>query len=273
MKTLEIDRLSVSYDGLTNAVNKCSLMVNEKEIITIVGESGSGKSTLLHTVLGLLPQNCIVSANKMEFMGEDLLFPHTKGETKKIFSPKVRFMRGDKIAMIFQNAGRYMNPTQTIGKQYKTFLHYHGRYTEKECYNLAADMFEKMKLKNPEQIWKSYPFELSGGMCQRVAIAMAMTSKPKLLLADEPTSALDVTVQAQVIKLLLELRDTFDTSIILVTHNMGVAAFISDRIGIMKDGELLEIDEAKQIIEHPQHNYTKTLIASVIEPEDSRFVK
>lgn len=254
---LEIEHLSVSYDGERSALDDFSLTIKEEQIISLVGESGSGKSTFLHAVLGLLPRNCSVSVQKAVFEGA-------------VLDP--RHIRGQQIAIIFQNAGRYMDPTQTIGTQYRLFLKSHGKYSSQEVHDIAVDMFEKMRLSDPERVYASYPFELSGGMCQRAAIAMAMTLRPKLLLADEPTSALDVTVQSQVIRQMEALRDSFGTSIILVTHNMGVAAHISDEIGVMQAGRLVETGSAGEVIRHPQNTYTRKLLNAVIELEDKRLV-
>ena len=259
---LQIENLSVSYDGKNLAVDHVSLDVKRGEIVTLVGESGSGKSTLLHTILGLMPQNGSVLTGKIQLFGEDIL---------QTGAQRLQKMRGDQISMIFQDAGRYMNPTSRIGKQYRTFLKSHNRYSDKECDETAIDMLQRLQLQDPERVLKAYPFELSGGMCQRVAIAMAMTLRPKLLLADEPTSALDVTMQAQVIQQMLELKKQFGTTIVMVTHNMGVAAYISDYIGVMQNGRLIERNAAKELIRHPAHAYTVSLLDSVIELEDERF--
>lgn len=166
--------------------------------------------------------------------------------------------------MIFQDPNSTMDPIKTIEKQFIEYILEHNNISKKEAINLAKEYLLKLSLTDVDRILKSYPFELSGGMKQRVAIAMSMAQSPRLLLADEPTSALDVTVQAQVIQELKKIRENFKTAIILVTHNMGVASYISDKIAVMKDGELIEFGDKKQIINNPQKEYTKSLLNAVI---------
>lgn len=264
MDILSLAHLSVTYDGQNRAVDDVSLTVGQGDIVTLVGESGSGKSTLLHAILGLLPRNASVTAESFRCLGRDFMNAGARDRRK---------MRGSEISMIFQDAGRYMNPTARIGKQYRTFLKSHGRYTDEQCDRIAAEHFQRLQLQEPERILRAYPFELSGGMCQRVAIAMATTLSPGLLLADEPTSALDVTVQAQVIHQITELRKQSGAAILLVTHNMGIAAYISDYIGVMQNGRMIEYNRAQDLITHPGETYTKELLDAVIELEDDQFGK
>ena len=264
MDILSLAHLSVTYDERNRAVDDVSLTVGPGDIVTLVGESGSGKSTLLHAVLGLLPRNASVTAESFCCLGHDFMKADARNR---------RRIRGSEISMIFQDAGRYMNPTERIGKQYRTFLKSHGRFTDEQCDRTAAEHFRKLRLQDAERILRAYPFELSGGMCQRVAIAMAMTLSPRLLLADEPTSALDVTVQAQVIHQMMEMRKQSGAAILLVTHNMGIAAYISDYIGVMQDGKMIEYNKAQDLITHPREAYTKTLLDAVIELGDEQFGK
>ena len=262
MEILRLEHFSVSYDGVRSAVEDVSLQVNKGEIVSIVGESGSGKSTLLHGVQGLLPRNT-VTRGKVLLFGKDLT---TLDQAER------RKMRGEQIAMIFQDTGRYMNPIRKIGKQFTSYLKLHLDWSEKEIRALQEEMLLKVNLKDTQRVLDSYPFELSGGMRQRAGIAMALSLKPELLLADEPTSALDVTVQAQVVKELAALCRKERAAIIIVTHNMGVAAHISDRIGVMQNGRLLEWGTAAEVIHHPKEEYTKNLLNSIVELDDPQLV-
>ena len=259
---LTIDNYSVSYDGQRSAVDGVSLSVSRGEIVSIVGESGSGKSTLLHGMLGLLPKGAATRGRLALFGREISTMP--AGER--------RALCGSRVSMIFQDTGRYMNPIARIGAQYDEFLRIHGMRDGAARRDLQREMLLKLHLTDPERVLRAYPFELSGGMRQRVGIAMAMSLKPELLLADEPTSALDVTVQAQVIRQMLELRESTGTAIVLVTHNIGVAAYLSDRIGVMQRGRLVELGDSQELIEHPKHPYTRGLLEAVVEIDDERLI-
>jgi len=257
-----IDNYSVSYDGVNSAVDGVSLRVAQGEIVSIVGESGSGKSTLLHGVLGLLPAGAAARGSLAAF-----------GEEISGMSPAaLRDLRGSRLAMIFQDTGRYMNPIARIGAQYDAFLRIHGMTDARRRRDLQRQMLLSLHLTDPERVLRAYPFELSGGMRQRVGIAMAMSLKPRLLLADEPTSALDVTVQAQVIRQMMELRELYGTAIVMVTHNIGVAAYLSDRIGVMQRGRLVELGPAAEVIDRPGDPYTRGLLDAVVEIDDERLI-
>ena len=262
MNILELEHVSVSYDGIRHAVDDVSFSVQEGEIISLVGESGSGKSTLLHAVQGLLPKGTAVRG-KIGIFGRDMMQLSVQ-ERKK--------MRGEQIAMVFQDTGRYMNPISRIGRQFTAYLNLHLHKSKEELAELEKEMLRKVNLEDTDRILHSYPFELSGGMRQRVGIAIALSLHPRLLLADEPTSALDVTVQAQVVKELARLCRQEGATIIIVTHNMGVAAHISDKIGVMQHGRLVEWGSAKQIIQDPKDPYTRSLLDSIVELQDPRLV-
>ncbi len=255
MEILKLEHAFITYDGEKNAVSDISLSVEEGQIIGIVGESGSGKSTLLHSIQGLLPRGAACKGS-FSLFGRDL-FSLSKRELQN--------MRGRDVAMIFQDTGRYMNPTSRVGSQYTEFLRVHEKLSKKECLEIERDFLGRIHLHDADRVLKSYPFELSGGMRQRVGIAMAMTLKPKLLLADEPTSALDVTVQAQVVYEMMELRRKYGTTIIIVTHNMGVAAYMSDMLGVMQNGRMVEWGKTDEIINSPKTEYTKLLLDSIME--------
>ena len=252
---LEIKNLNINYKNSIKAVKNVSLTLEDNQIISIVGESGSGKSTLIRAILKLLPTGGEIESGNIFFLEKDILTLNKKQLNK---------LRGKDIGMIFQDPNSTMDPIKTIEKQFIEYILEHNNISKKEAINLAKEYLLKLSLTDVDRILKSYPFELSGGMKQRVAIAMSMAQSPRLLLADEPTSALDVTVQAQVIQELKKIRENFKTSIILVTHNMGVASYISDKIAVMKDGELIEFGDKKQIINNPQKEYTKSLLNAVI---------
>lgn len=250
---LSFKDLSVNYEGKPALID-FNLQVGKKEIVALVGESGSGKTTAIRSAIGILPGNGQILKGSISYKGRDLL---------DLSSKEWQEIRGREIAMIFQDSGLTFNPIRTIGNQFVEYINCHEKMSKKEAMEKARDMLDRMGLSNPDRILKSYIFELSGGMRQRVGIAMAMTYKPELLLADEPTSALDVTTQAQIVKQMIDLKEQFSTSILMVTHNLGVAAYMADRILVMKDGRVVEEGFSRDIIERPQNEYTRLLIASV----------
>ena len=261
---LSIKNLAVTYGNNPNpTIAGVNLDLAEGEIVSIVGESGSGKTTVIRALLGVLPNTGRVSEGSITFDGQDLLAFSTKDWLD---------LRGNHIAMIFQDSGNMMNPIQTIGKQFVEFIQLHSTMSKEEAKAKAIEMLALTNLPHPEAIMKSYPFELSGGMRQRVGIAMAITFSPKLLLGDEPTSALDVTTQAQIVEELLRINRENKTSMIIVTHNIGVAAHMSDKIMVMKQGAVVEYCTAEEIIRNPQAEYTKQLLNAVPEIGGKRYV-
>ena len=264
MDILNIENCTIHYQGQKAAVSDVSLSVGEREIVSIVGESGSGKTTLIRAILGILPPGGIVAGGKILFQGRNLLELDERSQQK---------IRGTEIAMIFQDVGASMDPIRIVDSQYRESILVHRKMPKEKCRALETDMLKKMHLTDPERVLGSYPFELSGGMKQRVGIAMSMTAQPKLLLADEPTSALDVTIQAEVVREMKKLREQYQAAIILVTHNMGVASYISDKIGVMCRGELVEFGKRDDVIFHPQHEYTRNLLAAVPRLEGKRFAR
>ena len=183
-----------------------------------------------------------------------------------------RKIRGSKISMIFQDSGAMLNPTRKIGSSFVEYIRTHERISKKDAWEKGVEMLERMRLPNGDNIMKSYPFQLSGGMRQRVGIAMGMTYQPKLLLADEPTSALDVTTQAQIIRQFMELREEYGTSIIMVTHNLGVAAYMSDHIAVMKEGIVEDEGSRDYILKDSRDGYTQKLLDAVPSPGGVRYV-
>lgn len=261
---LNVQNVSITYgNNLTPTVEGVNLEMKQGEIISIVGESGSGKSTVIRAVLGCLPGGGRVSRGNILYEGKSLL-KKTDEEWRKL--------RGIEMAMIFQDSGAMLNPVRRIGAQYVEYIRAHENISKKEAFDKGVEMLEKMRLPSGENIMRSYPFQLSGGMRQRVGIAMAMTFQPKLLLGDEPTSALDVTTQAQIVRQMMELREKYNTSIIVVTHNIGVAAYMADKIIVMKDGRIVDSGDREQILHHPSCEYTKNLLASVPAMGGYRFV-
>ncbi|MFQ7256818.1 oligopeptide/dipeptide ABC transporter, ATP-binding protein, C-terminal domain-containing protein [Intestinibacter bartlettii DSM 16795] len=249
---LNLKNLSVSY-GDINILKDIDLSLKKGEILGIVGESGSGKSTLIKSIMGILDENASIDG-EINFEGKDLASLSLKDYRK---------IKGKEISMIFQNPTEYFNPTRKISKQFIETIRSHNDISKQEIQKKSINTFKFLGLQDGKKIWNSYPFELSGGMNQRVAIALSIMLEPKILLADEPTSALDVTVQAQVVKEILKLRQKLNTSIILVTHNIGVASYMSDNIGVMYGGRIIEYGESEELINNPKHPYTKMLINSV----------
>jgi len=211
---------------------------------------------------GLLGQGKIISGDII-FNGKSLL---------NLSNNEWRELRGTVISMISQDCGATLNPIRKIGSQYIEYINAHTNLNKTEAENKALSMLEKVRLPEVKNIMNSYPYELSGGMKQRVGIAMALTFEPELVLADEPTSALDVTTQAQIVKQMMELRDEFNTGIIIVTHNMGVAAYMADKIVVMQNGVVVDSGTREEVINNPKSDYTKKLLKAIPEMDGERFV-
>nr|WP_295256047.1 ABC transporter ATP-binding protein [uncultured Blautia sp.] len=260
---LEIKDLAVQYGKQDPTIEHFNLSMKKGEIISIVGESGSGKTTVIRAVLGALPGAGRVSSGDILFHGESLL-KNTGNEWRKI--------RGSKMSMIFQDCGGTLNPIRKIGSQYVEYIRTHESVSKQEAWNKAVSMLSKMRLPDVENIMNSYAYQLSGGMRQRVGIAMAMTFNPELLLADEPTSALDVTTQAQIVRQMMELRDDYGTGIIIVTHNIGVAAYMADQLIVMHHGKVVDHGTREEVLNNPTSDYTRELLEAVPEMEGKRYV-
>lgn len=251
---LDIQHVEISYAG-TPVVHDVTLQMQPGEILGIVGESGSGKSTVIKAAMGLLGKNGAVTRGDIYYRGKNVL--EAKGE-------ELRKMRGPGMGMIFQNTGASLCPIRRIEEQLYESVLQHEKISRFEVRRRALELFEKMKLRDGERILKSYPFELSGGMNQRVGIMMAMIMNPDLLFADEPTSALDVTVQAQVVREMVKLRELFGTGIAIVTHNIGVVEYMADQIAVLYQGKLVEYGTKEEVLYHPQEPYTRQLIGAVL---------
>lgn len=253
---LDVRNLRVSYHtyaGEVQSVRDISFQVNEGETAAIVGESGCGKSVTAKTIMGLVaePPGEIKSESQVLYLGENIL-EQSEEEWEKY--------RGAKCSMIFQDALTSLNPTMNIGRQIEENITNHYKVTKKEARAKAVEMLELVKIPDPAMCLKKYPHELSGGMRQRIMIAIALSGNPKILIADEPTTALDVTIQAQIIGLLKDIQAKLGTTIILITHDLGVVASIADKIIVMYSGKIVEKGECSEIFSSHRHPYTWALL-------------
>lgn len=246
----------------THAVEDVSYTLNHNEILCVVGESGSGKSITARAIMGLLPApHVVVDQGSIIFNGEDL----TKAKESRL-----REIRGGEISMIFQEPMTALNPVMTIGNQIDEVIRFHTKIKKHDRRQRALNLIASVHLPDPEHIIAAYPHELSGGQRQRAMIAMALAMEPKVLIADEPTTALDVTTQAQILKLIKELQQGHDTGVLFITHDFGVVADIADRVAVMQYGKIVEIGTTDQVLNHPQHPYTQSLmraVPSLVPPE------
>lgn len=250
---LKVKDLSVNNNSV-KILKNISFNIKKGEILGIVGESGCGKSTLIRALIQMMNKSEEIISGEILFNERNLL---------SLDSKQIRKLRGNNLAVIFQNPGATLNPIRKIGKQFVQTMQSHMNINKNEALEKAANMLEKVNLKDSKCILNSYPFELSGGMKQRVTIALAMILEPEILIADEPTSALDVTVQAQVVKEMMSLRDNFQTSIIIVTHSMSVISQMGDKVAVMYSGNMVEYGDKEDILRNPKHPYTKALIDAV----------
>ena len=254
---LSVEDLSVTFRtdrGLVRAVDDVSLHVNEGETLAIVGESGSGKSVTALSLLGLIGDAGRIDSGRIMFDGEDLT---------QLDKPEIRRIRGDRIAMIFQEPMSSLNPVLTIGKQVAEPIWLHRRMPWARALEQAAELLSRVSIPDAKHRLDDYPHHFSGGMRQRVMIAMALACEPQLIIADEPTTALDVTVQAQILSLLKHLTQEMNSSLILITHDLGVVARYADRVAVMYGGRIVETATAKDLYANPRHPYTEGLMASV----------
>lgn len=253
---LKLEDLSIQYkvkDGYLSAVNGVNCTINKGEVFAIVGESGCGKSTVAHSIMKLLPGSNAEVTGKIIFKGNNLL---------EMNEEKIESVRGKEIGMIFQNPLDSLNPVYTVGGQIAEAIAL-DHVDRVEAWNRVIELFKSVKMPDAEERVKSFPHELSGGMRQRVMIAMMLSRYPELLIADEPTTALDVTIEAQILEIMCELKEKYNTAIMLITHNFGLVAEIADRIGIMYAGEMVETGYVFEIFENPKHPYTKLLMQAL----------
>ena len=260
---LEFKKLCVAYDGAPPALKDFTLAVRPGEIVALVGESGSGKTTAIRAAMGLLPPGGSVTGGSVALDGRAL----------SAMSPaELQAVRGRKMAMAFQDAGAMLDPIRTIGGQFVEFIIAHERMSRAAARELAEASLAKLRLPDPRRVMRSFPFQLSGGQKQRVGLAMAMAFGPEVLLADEPTSALDVTTQAQIVRQMMELRADGGTAIVIVTHNMGVAAYMADRILVMKSGETVWQGSRETLLNERDEPYVCSLLDAVPDMRRNRYV-
>ncbi len=256
-KLLEIKDERLSFftpAGEVKALNGVSFSMNEGEVLGIVGESGSGKSVTAYSIMGLTAYPGKLIGGTIYFNGHQI---------EKMSEKEMRKIRGNEVSIIFQDPMTSLNPVYTIGNQITEVIRLHTGKSKKEAYDRAKELLELVGINEPTKRLKQYPHELSGGMRQRVMIAIALACEPKLLIADEPTTALDVTIQAQILELMQELRQKLGMSIIMITHDLGVVASMCERIAVMYAGHIVEYGTADEIFYEPKHEYTKGLINSI----------
>lgn len=263
---LSVKNLSTEFPvkkGIVRAVEDVSFDVDQGEILAIVGESGSGKSVTSLSIMGLLAEPGHVAGGFLEFEGKDLATLSEK---------QYRELRGNDMAMIFQEPMTSLNPVYRVGNQIVEAIRTHEKVSKAEAKDRAVDLLRKVGIPSPEARINDYPHQMSGGMRQRVMIAMALACNPKLLIADEPTTALDVTIQAQILDLLRRLRDDTGMAVLLITHDLGVVSETADRVVVMYCGQVVEEAEVRTLFDHPMHPYTLGLLKSIprLEDDDSK---
>ncbi|WP_108261340.1 ABC transporter ATP-binding protein [Mangrovicoccus ximenensis] len=259
MSLLTIRNLTVRFatsTGSFTAVDGIDVHVDAREVLAIVGESGSGKSVSMLAVMGLLPDTATVTADEMTFDGRDML---------KMTASERRRLIGREITMIFQEPIASLNPSYTAGFQIEEVLRLNAGLSSREAKKRALELFQAVGIPEPERRLASYPHQMSGGQCQRVMIAMAIATNPRLLIADEPTTALDVTIQKQILDLLMTLQEEHGMALILITHDMGVVAETADRVVVQYKGKRMEEADVLSLFEAPKHPYTKALLSALPE--------
>lgn len=267
-EVLKIEDLHVSFDtyaGEVHSVRGVSLTVNEGEVLAVVGESGCGKSVTAKTIMKLNPMPpARIKRGSITLCGEDIVAADER---------KMQQIRGRLVSMIFQDPMTCLNPTMKVGKQLTEAICQHRKLSREQAKKEAVRLLEMVQIPNPAERAEQYPHEFSGGMRQRAMIAMAMSCEPKLLVADEPTTALDVTIQAQIMKLMAEVRRKTGTAIILITHDLGVVANLADRVAVMYAGKVVETGTAEDIFYRPKHPYTRALLKSLPKIDTARDEK
>ena len=253
---LEVDRLTVTFETGASplvAVDNVTFSIGRGETLGLVGESGSGKSITALAILRLLPPQGTVTAGAVRFQGRDLL---------SLSEPEMRAVRGAGISLIFQEPMTALNPVMPVGDQIAEALVVHGA-SGRAAHARAVELLDAVRIPDARRRARDYPHQLSGGMRQRVVIAIALACGPPLVIADEPTTALDVTIQAQVLDLLRELKQRYDLSLLLITHDFGVIAEMADRVAVMFKGRLVEVGPLRRILRQPEHDYTRALLAAI----------
>ncbi len=258
---LSVENLTVdfyTYEGTMHVLDDVNFQIKRGEIFGLVGESGCGKSVTSRLMMGIVASNAVIRSGRIIFDGRDML---------KMDEEELRRVRGKEISMIFQNPIGSLNPVFKVKDQMANVIMTHQGVDKETAIEKSRKLLELVKMPDPDRVLNSYPFELSGGMAQRVMIAIAISSKPKLLIADEPTTALDVTIQAQILKLIKDLQEKLGMSVLFITHDLGVVAQLCDRIGVMYAGNIVAYGSTYSILKNPKHPYTQGLINAIPRPE------
>ena len=261
-EALRVEDLHVRFGtpaGPVKALNGVNFVLEEGEIYCLVGESGAGKSTLALAIIGLLPVSATVPSGRVIFDGVDLL---------RIGQEQLRKIRGNQVSMIFQDAQSALNPVQLVGPQLEEVILAHTNVGSRVANGMAQDMLREMGLPDPKRIMGQYPFSLSGGMCQRIMLAIALVLRPRVLIADEPTSGLDVTLQAEILERLKALCREQGSSILLITHDMGIVASMAQKVGVIYAGTVVETSKVIPLFKEPQHPYTWSLLKTLPRLDD-----
>jgi oligopeptide/dipeptide ABC transporter ATP-binding protein len=254
---LQIQNLTTHFflrQGVVKALNGVSVQLKRGEILCVVGESGSGKTVMALSIMGIVPYPGKIVSGQVMYQGEDLVTAN---------QDRMRGIRGREISMVFQDPVTGLNPVVTVGEQVEEAIRVHRSISKREARKDAMEALHNAGLPEPKRIFSQYPFQLSGGMCQRVMLAMAMVLKPKILIADEPTSSLDVTMQAQIMREMRRLRDEVGTSVILITHDMGIVAQMADEVAVMYGGSLMEFSDTTTLFKRPTNPYTWSLLQTI----------
>ncbi len=265
MAFLEVKNLNIGFnlsDGFRQAIHNVSFSLKKGETLAIVGESGCGKTISTMSILQLLPENAVIQSGEIVFNDKNLL---------KLNQKQMQQIRGKKIALIPQDPMTSLNPLYTIGNQLLEIIELHQGLKGKEAFDVAVQALERVKIPDAADKMKAYPHEFSGGMKQRVIIAMALACKAELIIADEPTTALDVTVQAQIMEILREIKTKYNLSLILITHDLGIVAENADKIAVMYAGRIVEYAGVKELFKSPKHPYTKALLNVILDINTDRI--
>lgn len=252
---LKIDNLVVSVkDSNQRLVNHLSLTIKRCQSMALVGENGSGKTTVSKAVLGFLPDNCYIQSGRILYSSTDIT---------RLSRRQLQTIRGKKIATIFQNAMGTLTPSMRVGAQIVETLRHHFDMSKEEAFSKARELLESVHIESPDRCLQLYPFELSGGMCQRVSIAIALATNPELIIADEPTTALDSISQAQVLRVLTQIHQNHSTALLLITHNLALVSELCEEMAIIRYGEIVEQGPVQELLHSPSHPYTQQLIRAI----------
>ncbi|WP_322631969.1 ABC transporter ATP-binding protein [Chlamydia trachomatis] len=252
---LKIDNLVVSVkDSNQRLVNHLSLTIKRCQSMALVGENGSGKTTVSKAVLGFLPDNCYIQSGRILYSSTDIT---------RLSRRQLQTIRGKKIATIFQNAMGTLTPSMRVGAQIVETLRYHFDMSKEEAFSKARELLESVHIESPDRCLQLYPFELSGGMCQRVSIAIALATNPELIIADEPSTALDSISEAQVLRVLTQIHQNHSTALLLITHNLALVSELCEEMAIIRYGEIVEQGPVQELLHSPSHPYTQQLIRAI----------